>query len=87
MNFSGKFVSENHYKAKQEGKLTAGEAAKIISKRTGKKYLAKDIIPLCTEWHHSGLYKKEKKFVMGKTWFITKEHVEEIIRKQAPMLF
>lgn len=78
INETGKYTSERHEKAKQSGKLTAGEAARLISKITGEKILASDIKSLATEWHHSGFYKKNDRATMGKTYFFTQEQTEKI---------
>lgn len=69
---TGKYTSQRHETAKQEGKITAGKAAKIISKSVGEKVLAKDIKKFSTEWHHSGFFKNG----MGKTWFFSPKEIE-----------
>lgn len=75
-NETGRYTSVRHETAKQDGKVTVGEAAKIISKALGIKVAAKTIRPLSPEWHHSGFFRNR----MGKTWFFTKEQVEDIIK-------
>ena len=71
---TGKYTSERHERAVQSGKLTAGQAAKIISKITGEKVSAKQLKQYSTEWHHSGFYSKG----MGKTYFFTDEQINNL---------
>ncbi len=86
LGLTDKVVSERHYWASQK-KMTAGEAAAFISKKTKVKILAKDLHIICKEilhfemeWHHSGFYKNYSgKKQMGKTYFIDSEHVNQII--------
>lgn len=84
LGLTNKVVSERHYYASQT-KLTAGEAAKSISKHTGKKVLAKDVKELYqvrygreAEWHHSGFYRGNNGKTMGRTFFLSGEEVEEL---------
>jgi len=77
INYSGKYTSANHYAAQERGLKTAGEAAREISKATGKKILARDIRPWATEWHHSGFYGRN----MGKTWFFDQDTIRNLISK------
>lgn len=78
IGLSNKYVSERHVYASQE-KLTAGEAAKKISKALKLKVSAKEVQEHCHEWHHSGFYKSGGKSTMGRTWFISYEEVDELI--------
>ena len=83
---SGKYVSENHYIA-SKSKLTAGEAVKVIFKKTKIKILAKELPKLyyqqfndSMEWHHSGFYSSNQKGKqMGKTYFISEKELSIII--------
>ena len=83
---SGKYVSENHYIA-SKSKLTAGEAVKVIFKKTKIKILAKELQKLYfqefnkeMEWHHGGFYiSNQKGKQMGKTYFISEKDLEQII--------
>ena len=83
---SGKYVSENHYIA-SKSKLTAGEAVKVILKKTKIKILAKELPKLYyqqfnnpMEWHHSGFYSSNQKGKqMGRTYFISEKELEQII--------
>lgn len=84
LGLTNKVVSERHYYTSQT-KLTAGEAAKAISKHTGKKVLAKDVKELYqvrygreAEWHHSGFYRDNNGKTMGRTFFLSGEEVEEL---------
>lgn len=79
-----KCVSKRHYAASQV-KLTAGEAAKYITKQTGKKVLAKDVKSLYMthygrepEWHHSGFYTGGNGKTMGRTFFLTEEEAQTL---------
>ena len=83
---TGKYVSENHYIA-SKSKLTAGEAVKVIFKKTKIKILAKELPKLyyqqfndSMEWHHSGFYSSNQKGKqMGKTYFISEKELAQII--------
>ena len=86
LGLTNKVVSERHYYASLH-KLTAGEAAKDLSKVVGKKVSAKDIKELYTEqfgkemeWHHSGFYKGKYGNTMGRTFFISKDELEIITK-------
>lgn len=87
--YTGKYTSANHEAAIQSGRLTAGEAAKIISKQIGKKVLAKQVLAsyralngFDPEWHHSGFYSNgSRKKVMGRTWFLEDAEVSELAAK------
>ena len=48
--------SNNFVAAEESGRLTAGQAAKALSKRLGVKVLAKHIEPLAREFHHAGRF-------------------------------
>lgn len=72
---TGKYTSSGHHNAELRGLKTAGEAAKIISKKTGKKITAKQIRSSADEWHHSGFYAGK----MGKTWFFKDSTIEFLI--------
>lgn len=76
--YTGKYTSERHESAKQSGKLTAGEVAKLINKRfkPEPKVTASELRPFATEWHHSGFYKSHCRSTMGKTWFFDAEIFE-----------
>jgi hypothetical protein len=85
---TGKHTSQRHQQAIEEGKLTAGQAAKKLSKATGQKVLAKQLIQLYElhfgynpEWHHSGFYKGGSgKSTMGKTWFFSECEIENLAK-------
>lgn len=75
--------SNNYLLAQAEGKLTAGEAAKILSKKFGIKVLAKNIEHLATEWHHAGVFKKYDGKVGGKKiYFFSLEELDRITVEQ-----
>lgn len=83
---SGKYVSERHHFASQV-KLTAGEAAKFLSKELRTKISAKNLVAGYKtlkgqepEWHHSGFYKSQSgsKKTMGRTFFFSDPEIEEL---------
>ena len=81
---TGKHTSVRHELAKLNGRLTAGEAAKVLSKSLKIKVLAKEVTAAYEvltgrepEWHHAGFYKgRNGRSTMGRTFFFTDEHVE-----------
>jgi len=82
LNYTGKYTSENHQNAIDNGKLTAGETAKIVSKAVGYKlnvkslnYLFFEMFGRNPEWHHSGFYGKK----MGRTYFYKQDEVQLLI--------
>jgi hypothetical protein len=52
--------SNNFIAAQSAGRLTAGQAAKWLSKRLGRKITAKEIEPLAVEFHHAGRFGNNK---------------------------
>ena len=70
--------SNSHILAQNQGKLTAGAAAKILTKKFGIKISAKDLKPLSTEWHHAGHFKGFNGGQAGKTYFFTQDQVNQI---------
>ena len=85
LGLTNKVVSERHYFASQTN-LTAGHAAKLITKAVNKKISAKDVKQLYMiyfrnemEWHHSGFYKGATGKTMGRTYFISSDETQDII--------
>lgn len=85
LGLTHKVVSERHYLASQT-QLTAGEAAKFITKTIGKKVTAKelkdmyeDLFGCNMEWHHSGFYRGDSGKRMGVTYFISPKDTQSII--------
>ena len=85
LGLTHKVVSERHFLASQT-ELTAGEAAKLITKAVGIKVLAKDLKILYElqfkdemEWHHSGFFSGTSKRTMGRTYFISPKDTQVII--------
>lgn len=85
LGLTNKVVSERHYFASQTN-LTAGHAAKLITKAVKKKISAKDVKQLYMiyfhndmEWHHSGFYKGATGKTMGRTYFISLDETQDII--------
>ena len=82
---TNKCVSERHYHASLV-KMTVGEAAKYITKKVGRKVLAKDVKDLylthygqTPEWHHSGFYKGGKGRTMGRTFFLSEDEAQTLV--------
>lgn len=84
---TGKYTSVRHELAKMDGKLTAGEAAKKVSKILSQKISAKelvaanDLLGRRTEWHHAGFYKSSssRKSTMGRTFFFDGDDVAYLV--------
>lgn len=88
---SSKCVSERHIYASRN-KMTAGDAAKRMTKALGTKVLAKDVKELYiahygreAEWHHSGFYKDGGGKTMGRTFFLSEEEVQTLIDNYASL--
>ena len=86
-----KCVSERHVYASSR-KMTAGNAAKKLTKLVGSKVLAADIKELYlmyyhreAEWHHSGFYNDGSGKTMGRTFFISEEEVQELAEHYADL--
>lgn len=86
-----KCVSERHIYA-SSCKLTAGSAAKKLTKLVGCKVLAADIKEFYqmhfhreAEWHHSGFYHGDSGKTMGRTFFISDEEVQELAEHYAEL--
>lgn len=89
---SSKCVSERHIYASRN-KMTAGEAAKRMTKALGTKVLAKDVKELYqtnygreAEWHHSGFYNGGGGKAMGRTFFLSEEEVRALIGNYATLV-
>lgn len=89
---SSKCVSERHVYASRN-KLTAGDAAKRMTKALGTKVLAKDVKELYVthfgreaEWHHSGFYQGGSGRTMGRTFFLSEEEVQALIDNYAALV-
>ena len=72
--------------AQAEGKLTAGQAAKVLSRRLGVPVKAQDIEPLAVEFHHAGAFGGGK---AKRVYFFTQEELahitlEDIERAKSP---
>lgn len=67
--------SNSYIAAKEDGRLTAGQAAKLLSKRLGVKLLAKQIEPLAVEFHHAGRFGNRQ---AKRVFFFTREQVDRI---------
>ena len=81
---TGKYTSERHEIAKQSGKLTAGEAAKMLRK-SGFEISAKELVEAYKlingyepEWHHAGFYSGSNGSTMGRTFFFTETQIEQL---------
>lgn len=85
VSITGKYTSVRHAIAKENGKLTAGDAAKMLSKLIKTKVSAKEIVKAYTliigrepEWHHAGFYKGAHGSKMGRTFFFEDFLVETL---------
>lgn len=82
---TGRYTSVRHEKAKLS-KHTAGEAAKIITQKTGEKLPAKKLVSNWKvlfgqepEWHHAGFYKGNRGSTMGRTFFFNNSDIEDYL--------
>lgn len=76
--YTGKYTSDRHEAALRNGKLTAGQMAKKLSKELGRKIYANDIKEYADEWHHSGFYKGRNGRTMGRTYFFNESSLETL---------
>lgn len=67
--------SNNFIAAQKEGRMTAGQAAKKLSKRLGRKITAKEIEPLATEYHHAGRFGKHQ---AKRVFFFSQNEIDKI---------
>ena len=67
--------SNNFIAAQSAGRMTAGQAAKVLSKRLGRKITAKEIEPLAVEFHHAGRFGNHK---AKRVFFFSESEVERI---------
>lgn len=67
--------SNSYIATQQEGGLTAGQAAKMLSRRLGVKILAKELEPLTKEYHHAGRFGKNQ---ARRVFFFTPKEVDRI---------
>ena len=67
--------SNNFLAAEAAGHLTAGQAAKLLSKRLGRKILAKQLEPLAGEFHHAGRFGKRQ---AKRVFFFTEAELQHI---------
>lgn len=86
VELTGKYTSVRHEQAKVSDKLTAGEAAKFISKTINQKVSAKELVAAYKllkghepEWHHAGFYKCKSGSTMGRTFFFDDIDIESMI--------
>jgi hypothetical protein len=67
--------SNNFIVAQSAGRLTAGQAAKVLSKRLGQKITGKNIEPLAVEFHHAGRFGKHQ---AKRVFFFSEAELENI---------
>jgi len=67
--------SNNFIMAQAAGRLTAGQAAKVLSKRLGRKITAKEIEPLAVEFHHAGRFGHHQ---AKRVFFFSEQELEDI---------
>lgn len=75
-NTQGK--SNNFIAAQESGKLTVGQAAKLLSKKLGQKITATQLEPLANEFHHAGRFGNNK---AKRVFFLSQEQVDKITLK------
>lgn len=72
-NAQGK--SNSFINAQNAGRLTAGQAAKTLTKRFGFKVLARDVEPFAIEYHHAGRFGRN---MAKRVFFFTEEQLDAI---------
>lgn len=87
-----KCVSARHIYASYN-KMTAGDAAKRLTKMVGSKVLSADVKELYqmyyhreAEWHHSGFYNGNSGRTMGRTFFLSDKEVQELADHYAELI-
>jgi len=71
--------SNNYLHSEATGKLKAGEAALVLTKKFKTKIYAKELHVFSSEWHHAGLFKGGSgKFKGRHVYFLTPEEVDKI---------
>ena len=80
-NVQGK--SNNFIIAHDQGKYTAGEAARVLSKRFGRKITARQIEPLAFEFHHAGRFGRN---MAARVFFFDQEELDAITIEQIDAL-
>jgi len=81
---TGKYTSVRHERARLDGKMTAGDGAKLLKKQFKISLKAKELteaFQILTgrepEWHHAGFYKNGTgKSRMGRTFFFSSDDIE-----------
>jgi hypothetical protein len=73
--YSAQGKSNNFLAASAAGRLTAGQAAKLLSHRLGRKITAKEIEPLAVEFHHAGRFAGDR---ARRVFFFSPEELERI---------
>jgi hypothetical protein len=86
VSVTGKYTSVRHELARINGKLTAGETAKYLTKEIGSKIYAKEVVEAYKllkgsepEWHHAGFYKGSTGSTMGRTFFFNDDDLKFLI--------
>jgi len=74
-DYAAQGKSNNFIAARAAGHLTAGQAAKLLGERLGRKIAAKQIEPLAIEFHHAGRFAGNK---AKRVFFFSPEQVERI---------
>lgn len=71
--------SNNYLHSEVMGKLKAGEAALVLSKKFKTKVYAKELHVFSSEWHHAGIFKGSRGKLGGRhVYFLTQEEVNKI---------
>lgn len=71
--------SNNYLHSEASGKLKAGEAALLLTKKFKTKIYAKELHVFSTEWHHAGLFRGDSGKSKGRhVYFLTPADVDKI---------
>lgn len=71
--------SNNFIAAQEAGRLTAGQAARALTKRFGRKITAREIEPLAREFHHAGRFGRRQ---AKRVFFFSPAEIEAITLEQ-----
>jgi hypothetical protein len=74
-DYAAQGKSNNFIAARAAGRLTAGQAAKLLSRRLGRKITAKQIEPLAVEFHHAGRFGQHR---ARRVFFFSESELERI---------
>jgi hypothetical protein len=93
---TGKYTSVRHAMAKASGKLTAGDAVKLLRKELKDRTIIKnDVLGAYNllfgrepEWHHAGFYRNNSgRSTMGRTFFFNEEEILKLLENWGNLEF